>query len=302
MVVIYTLALEHNKYYVGKTTNINFRLENHFNSNGSVWTKKYSPLRVIELIQDCDNYDEDKYTIKYMVRYGIDNVRGGSYCQMELEEWQIKSIKHQCKTVTDVCYECGEIGHFASECKKQEKVTPSIIFSLKKISPKYTSCGICSRCINCVVLFTRTPKYINDLKYFEWYVGECCYSKIKDEKYEFIHDFLMEKGRGWCWANIVRTINSSMKKIIDKYYGVYDIYLLDVNSEKLYLHSQTDTISEKFLCKYDELIKTLINRKGSYRIYNDNNIDIYVRPKNKNNFSIIDFDNIKKEILENYDN
>lgn len=38
---IYILELENNKYYIGKTTNSNFRLKQHYNSDGSVWTKKY---------------------------------------------------------------------------------------------------------------------------------------------------------------------------------------------------------------------------------------------------------------------
>ena len=69
MVFIYILQLESGKYYIGKTTNPSFRLEQHFNSNGSSWTKKYKPTIVIELIPNCDDYDEDKYTIKYMEQY-----------------------------------------------------------------------------------------------------------------------------------------------------------------------------------------------------------------------------------------
>ena len=44
MVYIYILKLKNNKYYVGKTSNPKFRLESHFNSNGSVWTMKYKPI------------------------------------------------------------------------------------------------------------------------------------------------------------------------------------------------------------------------------------------------------------------
>ena len=46
-----------------------------------LWTTKYKPIKVVELIEG-DNYDEDKYTLKYMEQYGIDNVRGGSFCQI----------------------------------------------------------------------------------------------------------------------------------------------------------------------------------------------------------------------------
>jgi len=82
MVFIYALKLSQGKYYVGKTTNPSFRLDNHFNSNGSAWTMKYKPIKLLELIPNCDRYDEDKYTRKYMDKYGIDNVRGGSFVQI----------------------------------------------------------------------------------------------------------------------------------------------------------------------------------------------------------------------------
>ncbi len=67
MLYIYILELEQNKFYVGKTNNPNFRLQDHFNSNGSVWTKKYKPIKLLELIPNSDDYDEDKYTRIYMV-------------------------------------------------------------------------------------------------------------------------------------------------------------------------------------------------------------------------------------------
>ena len=40
MVYIYILKLRNNKYYIGKTQNPTFRLEDHFENNGSSWTKK----------------------------------------------------------------------------------------------------------------------------------------------------------------------------------------------------------------------------------------------------------------------
>ena len=67
MVFIYILELENKKYYVGKTTNPDFRLEQHFNNSGSQWTKKYKPIKILELKSNCDDYDEDKYTKMYNV-------------------------------------------------------------------------------------------------------------------------------------------------------------------------------------------------------------------------------------------
>jgi len=83
---IYTLELENNKYYVGKSCVSKQRILKHFQEEGSEWTKLYKPIKIIEIIPDCDNYDEDKYTKIYMDKYGINNVRGGSYVQIELNE------------------------------------------------------------------------------------------------------------------------------------------------------------------------------------------------------------------------
>lgn len=66
MVYIYVLKLQNNKYYVGKTSNPKFRLESNFNNNGSSWTKLNKPIKLVKLISNCDDYDEDKYMVLIM--------------------------------------------------------------------------------------------------------------------------------------------------------------------------------------------------------------------------------------------
>ena len=120
MIYIYILLLQSNKYYVGKTTNPEFRIESHFNSNGSVWTQKYNPIEVIEIIENCDSFDEDKYVLKYMNSKGIDNVRGGSFSQIELSDEQIELINKMLRGANDECFNCGESGHFSKECIQEK--------------------------------------------------------------------------------------------------------------------------------------------------------------------------------------
>ena len=130
MVFIYILELENKKYYVGKTTNPKFRLNQHFNSSGSQWTKKYKPIKILELVPNCDDYDEDKYdedkyaedkyALQYMKAYGINNVRGGSFCELKLNKSNSETISKMKNGASDNCFICGKNGHFAKECHNDE--------------------------------------------------------------------------------------------------------------------------------------------------------------------------------------
>ena len=82
---IYILSCKKNKYYIGSTNRpLKERILEHFEWKGSSWTYKYPPIKVVETIQNADNFDEDKNVKKYMFKYGIDNVRGGSYSSFQL--------------------------------------------------------------------------------------------------------------------------------------------------------------------------------------------------------------------------
>ena len=83
---VYILECEDNKYYVGYTTNIFNRMKSHFSSNGgSKWTKKYKPIRIID-VSEGDLEDEEITTYVIMLRYGWKNVRGSYWSSVELKE------------------------------------------------------------------------------------------------------------------------------------------------------------------------------------------------------------------------
>ena len=138
MVYIYVLLLEQNKYYIGKTTNPSFRLEQHVNSSGSSWTKKYKPVQIHELKPEQTDHDEQRITQEYMKKYGIDNVRGGPWCKININTTEKECIQKILYSEQDKCYQCGSNDHFASAChiKKSNKSTSNKSTSNKSTSNK----------------------------------------------------------------------------------------------------------------------------------------------------------------------
>jgi hypothetical protein len=90
---IYVLKLTNNKYYVGKTNDLEKRTEIHMNGIVSTWTKKYKPIGIEKTIKNASPFDEDKYTLEFMNVYGVDNVRGGQYTTEALDEQQRNNIQ-----------------------------------------------------------------------------------------------------------------------------------------------------------------------------------------------------------------
>lgn len=123
MLYIYVLRLEQNKYYVGKTSNPYVRLNDHFSYNTTAWTELYKPIEVLEIIPNCDDYDEDKYTRIYMDKYGIKNVRGGSFVSVKLDAATVNFLHQMHNGTNNKCFSCGQSGHFVNECRaKRQKV------------------------------------------------------------------------------------------------------------------------------------------------------------------------------------
>ena len=126
---IYVLFLEQDKYYVGKSLKPMSRTGSHMASTlfddkicsggGSGWTRMYSPIKILEVTPSYDEFDEDKYTLRYMKDKGIDNVRGGSFCELNLPQAIVTTLEKMLAGASDKCYYCGASGHFINACPQK---------------------------------------------------------------------------------------------------------------------------------------------------------------------------------------
>lgn len=132
MLFVYVLELEHSKYYVGKTFNPNIRIDDHFSNEGAAWTTKYKPTRLIDLTPNCDDLDEDKITFSYMKKYGIENVRGGSFCRIILSKEDMVTLQKIINGSNNNCYNCGKDDHFIKNCPQLSSI-------------KQNNCSRCNR-------------------------------------------------------------------------------------------------------------------------------------------------------------
>jgi predicted GIY-YIG superfamily endonuclease/uncharacterized Zn ribbon protein len=106
---IYVLQLEEGKYYVGKTIrSVHQRFKEHKAGNGAAWTSRYVPIRRIHAFQTDDDDAENKEVRRQMEQFGIDNVRGGSYSQVELSAKQMERVKRDIRhDANKQCLHCG---------------------------------------------------------------------------------------------------------------------------------------------------------------------------------------------------
>jgi predicted GIY-YIG superfamily endonuclease len=119
---VYILKLEGGRFYVGKSDDVNKRYQEHTHGKGSAWTKKYLPISLIETRKNVSHFEEDKAVKEYMNRYGIQNVRGGSYVSMDLTEYQKESLTKELRGATDACTRCGRDGHFVKDCYARTEI------------------------------------------------------------------------------------------------------------------------------------------------------------------------------------
>lgn len=124
---IYVLKLESGFYYVGKSENVQKRFEQHLAGIGSAFTKRYKPLCIDQVFENVSPFYEDAIVKKYMAKYGINKVRGGSYSLEVLDESQIHFLRKEIWSAKDLCTRCGSSSHWIQDCYATKTVNGSDI-------------------------------------------------------------------------------------------------------------------------------------------------------------------------------
>ena len=256
MVFIYVLQCEEDKYYIGKTDTNKFRIDTHFDSNGSEFTKKYKPIDIYQIIPECDKYDEDKYVKKYMDKYGINNVRGGTYSRIELTTEEKNFIQKELWGANDLCFLCsGE--HFIKDCPMnktevaEENIESDLYIidedKLKIIKDKITNSEISfdNHKIKGWSLYIRNNNnrtHICEYFSFDNYTISEYISNDKEimDLYKIYVDIYKD-----CWTNIPDPKDRNKKRLI-----------LDVRIIKSY--DKSSIIRYKYLHEIENKIKQLI--------------------------------------------
>ena len=139
---IYILRLKGGKFYIGKSDNIMIRYKEHLEGTGSSWTKLHKPIAIEKIVENTSNFDEDKYTKEYMAKYGIDNVRGGTYVSTILDDFQIETLNREIWGAQNKCTRCGRPGHFVKDCFANSTIN-SEVFDSESDSEIVWCCEYC---------------------------------------------------------------------------------------------------------------------------------------------------------------
>jgi len=119
---VYVLQLQNGGYYVGKSDNIDARVQQHTTGVGSAWCRhkggcvKEVPTVFAGSLEDTASWEMNE-TVTQMLLHGYENVRGWEFSSCgALTSGELDTIKNVIMGQTDMCRKCGNGGHFAQGC------------------------------------------------------------------------------------------------------------------------------------------------------------------------------------------
>lgn len=117
---VYVLELECGRVYVGSSTNVKRRINQHKAGLGSAYTRLYKPTGVVlprlGNVQGSGDAAERDETLRYMYLRGIPLVRGWKFTQINMTATDFDEAEANIRELYDLCRRCGRSGHFMTHC------------------------------------------------------------------------------------------------------------------------------------------------------------------------------------------
>ena len=118
---VYVLELAQGRVYVGHSSDIKRRIQQHMAGQGSAFTKAFPPTGVILPRLGCvtgsPEAAERDETLRYMFLRGIQAVRGWRYVRVQMPNEEELDAEANIRELFDLCRRCGHQGHFIGHCK-----------------------------------------------------------------------------------------------------------------------------------------------------------------------------------------
>ena len=139
MEYIYVLKCQKDKYYIGKTFNVNIEYNEHLDGKICEFTQAYKPYDIECIFEADDNFNIYKIISKYIEKYGDDDIGHDEVNNKKLEKYKNKCDKQCC------CLE----DHWLTECSKNTKAEywgKMINKVFNNINKNFLKGDICFRC------------------------------------------------------------------------------------------------------------------------------------------------------------
>jgi predicted GIY-YIG superfamily endonuclease len=118
---VYILELAEGRVYVGHSTDMKRRIQQHMSGQGAAFTKAFPPTGVmlprLGCVTGSPEAAERDETLRYMFLRGIHHVRGWKYVQVQMSVKDEDDAEENIRELFDLCRRCGHPGHFVTHCK-----------------------------------------------------------------------------------------------------------------------------------------------------------------------------------------
>lgn len=119
--VLYAVHCETGRAYVDRCipSKLNARITKH--RKGMIqWTAGQGDL-IFDARRSTDPLDVEIELLRLASKYGVENVRGGSFLEPEPPAWKVAQLQRQIDHARGLCLKCGNAGHYATACKAQKR-------------------------------------------------------------------------------------------------------------------------------------------------------------------------------------